>query len=157
MMTKVSPVPDGFYTVTPILVVEDASRAIEFYRTAFGAEELVRHTDPKGNVRHAELKVGDSMVMLEEGFEFAGVVAHSPQALKGTSMFLYLYVDDVDGAFSRATAAGAKEFTPVSETYYGDRRGGVVDPSGHLWWLATRKENLSPEEIQRRAVAAGRA
>ena len=152
-MSEAKAVPEGFHTATPILVVKDAAEAISFYKEAFGATEETRHSDASGKIQHAEVRVGDSVVMIEEGFEFGGVVARSPAALNGTTMFLYLYVIDVDAAVTRAIEAGGRELMPVSDTYYGDRRGCVIDPSGHLWFVATRKEDLSVEEIQRRAAA----
>jgi PhnB protein len=126
-----------FHTVNAYVIVSDARAAIDFYRRAFGAVEHSVRTNEEGKVMHAEVVVGDSALMLAEEFEFRGVVAKSPRAYGGTSMHLYLYVPDVDSSLSTAVAAGAREVMPVSNQPYGERTGGVVDPFGHVWWLAT--------------------
>ena len=130
--------PAGHHTVTPYVIVSDARAAIEFYGRAFGAVQTQLTTDETGKVRHAEVRIGDSPVMLAETFEFRGVSAANPAAMDGrTSMHIYLYVPDVDALFAQAIAAGAREVMPVADQVYGDRSGGVVDPFGHVWWMAT--------------------
>ena len=140
-MTKTaaaSHAPAGHHTVTPYVIVPDARAAIDFYTRAFGAEQTSLNVDETGKVRHAEVRVGDSPIMLAETFEFRGVSAASPSAIGGrTSVHLYLYVPDVDALFAQALAAGAHEVMPVTDQAYGERSGGVVDPYGHVWWLAT--------------------
>jgi PhnB protein len=142
-MTKtaaISYAPAGHHTVTPYVIVADARAAIEFYIRAFGAVQTSLNADDTGKVRHAEVRIGDSPVMLAETFEFGGVSAANPAAIGGrTSMHLYLYVPDVDALFAQAVAAGAREVMAVTDQSYGDRSGGVVDPFGHVWWLATYK------------------
>jgi len=137
MATKVKPIPEGFHTVTPYLIVRDAARAIDFYKQAFGASELFRTTDPEsGKVRHAEIKIGDSPIMLtDESPQFPDW--QSPQSRGGTPVHIYLYVEDADTWFKRAITAGAKELLPLKDQDYGDRSGGVTDPFGHIWYVAT--------------------
>ena len=148
----VRPTPKGYHTATPYLVVRGAAQAIEFYKRAFGAEELARMPAPDGRtVMHAELKIGDSIVMLAD--ESPGMGCRSPESLGGSTASLHLYVKDVDAAFKRALAAGAQARMPVADMFWGDRYGKVADPFGHEWGLATHKEDLSPEEIGRRAAA----
>jgi PhnB protein len=130
--------PAGHHTVTPYIIVPDARAAIAFYARAFGAVQTSLSVDDAGKVRHAEVRIGDSPVMLAETFEFQGVSATNPAAIGGrTSMHIYLYVPDVDGLFAQAIAAGAREVMAVADQSYGDRSGGVVDPFGHVWWIAT--------------------
>jgi PhnB protein len=132
--------PAGHYTVTPYVIVPDARAAIAFYIRAFGAVQTSLTTDDTGKVRHAEVRIGDSPIMLAENFEFRGVSATHPATLGGrTSLHMYLYVPDVDARFAQAIAAGAQEAMPVTDQAYGERSGGVVDPFGHVWWLATYK------------------
>jgi PhnB protein len=132
--------PAGHFTVTPYVIVPDARAAIEFYIRAFDAVQTSLTTDDTGKVRHAEVRIGDSPIMLAENFEFRGVSAMHPAALGGrTSLHMYLYVPDVDARFARAIAAGAREVMPVTDQPYGERSGGVVDPFGDVWWLATHK------------------
>lgn len=144
----VKPIPEGYHTLTPYLIVKDAARAIAFYQKAFGATELMRLADPSGKVGHAEIKVGDSPIMLADEFPEMGVVG--PQTLGGSPVILLLYVPDVDAQFNQAIAAGAKVLRPVKDQFYGDRSGTLSDPFGHLWTLATHQEDLSPAEIQQR-------
>ena len=140
------PVPDGFHSVTPHLVVRDASAALEFYKLAFGAEELVRHPGPDGeSIMHAELRIGDSNVMLSD--EYSEFDVFSPLSVGGTAVTLHMYVPNVDEAFQRAVRAGAKVTMPLTNTFWGDRYGQICDPFGHQWSLATRKLNLTAEEI----------
>lgn len=147
----VKPIPDGYHTATPYLIVRDAARAIDFYTRAFGAMELMRLPDPSGKMRHAEIKIGNSPIMLAD--EFPDMGYRSPQSLGGAAVGLMLYVEDVDAQFSQAIAAGAKVLNPVADQFYGDRSGTLEDPFGHVWTLATHKEDVAPEEIHRRFVA----
>jgi PhnB protein len=149
MKRKVKPIPDASRTLTPMLTVSDAARAIEFYKEAFGAEERYRMPTPDGkHVIHAEMKIGDSVFMLGE--EMPGQDCRSPQTLGGTPVGFYVYVEDVDRAFERAVDAGAEVKMPVKDMFWGDRTGSVTDPSGHVWMLATHVEDVSPEEMARR-------
>jgi PhnB protein len=154
MTSKPKPVPDGYHTATPYLIVKGAAQAIEFYKKAFGATELMRMPQPGGKIGHAEIKIGDSPIMLAD--ESPDVGARSPQSIGGSPVSIMLYVEDVDRIFSQAVAAGAKVKRPVADQFYGDRTGGIEDPFGHLWYIATHKEDVSPEEMRKRAAAAGR-
>jgi PhnB protein len=127
----------GHHTVTPYAIVPDARQAMAFYARAFGAVQTSLSVDDTGKVRHAEIRIGDSPVMLAEHFDFSGVVARSPAGLGATSLHFYLYVPDVDALHAQAISAGAREVMPVTDQHYGERSGGVVDPFGHVWWLAT--------------------
>lgn len=154
MARATSHAPAGFHTATPYLIVKNGARALEFYKQAFGAIELSRHADPDGTVRHAEFRIGNSPFMLsEERVEFPDW--QSPESRGGTPVHLYLYVEDCDAVFGRACAAGAKELLPMKDQFYGDRSGGLTDPFGHVWYVATHKEDLTPDEIAARAAAAG--
>ena len=144
-------IPDGYHTATPYLTVKDAARAIEFYKRAFDATESMRVAAPEGKVGHAEIKIGDSIIMLADEFPEWG--NRSPQSLGGSTVGLCLYVKDVDSVFARAVAAGAQVSKPVEDQFYGDRSGTVTDPFGHVWTIATHTEDVSPEEMQRRAEA----
>jgi PhnB protein len=152
MSDAVKPVPEGYHTVTPYLIVGDAAGAIDFYKRAFNAVEVFRMTDPGGRVAHAEVKIGDSHVMLAD--EHPEINARGPQTIGGSPVSFMIYVDDVDAMVEQATAAGAKLTRPVADQFYGDRTGGVEDPFGHAWYIATHVEDVSPEEIQRRAATA---
>jgi uncharacterized glyoxalase superfamily protein PhnB len=146
------PIPEGFHTLTPHLVVRNAAQAIEFYKRAFGAEVRgVSHHSPDGKITHAELKIGDSILMLADEFPEANCL--SPQALGGSPITLHIYVEDVDTAFSRAVAAGATVTMPLADQFWGDRYGQLVDPFGHRWSLATHKQDLTHEEIRKAAEA----
>lgn len=146
----VQPIPKGFHTVTPCLMVRGADRAIEFYKKAFGAELLDRMTGPDGKtVIHSQLRIGDSFIFL--GDEASGMGSGSPGKTGGSCASIHLYVDDVDAAFDRAVEAGAKVRMPVSDMFWGDRYGRVADPFGYEWGLATHKEDPTPDEIRRRA------
>jgi PhnB protein len=147
MGTKVKSIPDGYTTITPVLTLRDAARAIEFYKRAFGAEELFRMPGPDGKLMHAERKIGTARLMLGE--EAPERDCRSPQALGGTPVQFYVYVEDVDAAFKRAIGAGAKEAMPVADMFWGDRVGGLVDPYGHKWSLATHKADLTPEQMEK--------
>jgi PhnB protein len=148
----VKPVPDGYHSLTPYLTLRGGARAIEFYRRAFGAEELMRMPTPDGRIMHAEIRIGDSVVMLSD--EAPEIGARAPQTLGGTAGSLFLYVTDVDAALARAVEAGATLKMPAQDMFWGDRYGRVTDPFGHDWQIATHKEDLTPEEIGRRRDAA---
>jgi PhnB protein len=151
MPNTVKPIPDGYHVVTPYLCIKDAAKAIDFYKRAFGATERMRLTQPDGRVGHAELQFGDSCVMLAD--EFPDMGFRSPHSVGGTPVTLHLYVTDVDAVVKRALDAGAKLAQPVRDQFYGDRSGSVEDPAGHVWHVSTHKEDLSQEEIARRAAA----
>ena len=151
MANKVKPVPDGYHTATPYLIVKDAARAIDFYKRAFGAQEMMRF-DRGGKIGHAEIKIGDSPIMLAD--EFPEMGARSPQSFGGSPISILLYVADVDALVAQAVAAGAKLQRPVEDKFYGDRSGSVEDPFGHVWHIATHKEDLTLEEMQKRAASA---
>lgn len=153
MTNKVKPVPDGFHTATPYLVVNDGPAALDYYAKAFGATEYERMTDANGKIRHCGFRIGDSpFMMTEEVADYPDYLG--PLKRGGSSLHIYLYVENVDEVFNRAIAAGATETMPVTDQFYGDRSGGLKDPFGHVWYVATRIEDLSPEELKRRASAA---
>src|SRR5919106_3169820 len=141
----VKPVPEGYYTLTPYLAVDDAAAAIEWYGRAFGAKERGRMPGPDGKIAHAELEIGDGVVMLADPFEQSSI--KPPRELGGTSMGLFMYVEDVDAAVQRAVDAGATVTSPVEDQFWGDRVGKVAHPFGHEWQIATHKEDLTSEEI----------
>ncbi len=153
MTSTVKPIPEGYHTATPYLVVKNAASAIEFYKKAFGATELMRMADPSGRVMHAEIKIGNSPIMLAD--EFPEMGARSPQAYGGSPVSIFLYVEDVDALANQAIAAGAKVLMPVQDQFWGDRYGKLADPFGHVWSVATHKEDVAPEEMKKRAAAAG--
>jgi len=140
----VKPVPDGYHTVTPYLTVDDASILIDFLKSAFNAQVKYEMKDEKGNIRHAEVSVGDSILM----------IGQARDEWKPRPMTLYLYVPDVDALYKSALAAGATSLQEVTNQFYGDRSGGVQDPQGNYWWIATHVEDVSPEEMDRRMKAA---
>jgi PhnB protein len=142
----VKPIPEGYHTLTPFLTVRDAIRAIEFYKKAFGAEERGIAKGPDGKVMHAELKIGDSIIMLSDEFPDFGAV--SPLSNGGAGMGLHIYVDNVDGAFDRAVKAGAQVEMPVSDQFWGDRYGKLKDPFGHKWSIATHTKDMSQDEMK---------
>ena len=146
----VKPVPEGYHTVTPYLIVKGAAQALDFYARAFGAVERLR-IDGGGKIGHAEIAIGDSCVMLAD--EHPEVDALSPTTVGGSPVSLHLYVEDVDAVVARAVAAGATLVRAVADQFYGDRVGGIADPFGHRWFIATHKEDLSNEELQRRSTA----
>lgn len=152
MPNPVKPVPDGYHTVTPYLVLKGAARAIDFYKQAFGATELLRMPRPDGTLGHAEIKIGTSPIMLAD--EDPAMGARSPESFGGSPVSILLYVEDADALFARAVRAGAKEVRPMADQFYGDRMGGVSDPFGYTWYIATHKEDVSEEEMRRRASAA---
>ena len=147
----VKPIPEGYHAVTPYLIVGDAAGAIAFYKQVFGATESMRIASPDGRVGHAELRLGDSTIMLADEFPEMGV--RGPRSVGGTPVSLLLYVEDVDACFHRALAAGATQKRPVKDQFYGDRNGTLEDPFGHVWSLATHIEDVSPEEMNRRYEA----
>jgi PhnB protein len=148
----VNPIPEGTRTVPPHLVIKGAGKAIDFYTRAFGARERYRMPAPGGMIGHAELQIGDSLIYLAD--EWPQGSSRSPQSLKGSSVVIHLFVDDVDSSFKRAVGAGAKVTQPLMDMFWGDRFGQVQDPFGHLWSLATHKEDLSPDEMARRGQEA---
>jgi PhnB protein len=150
MPKATKPIPDGYHTLTPYLIVDDAARAIEFYKAAFGATEVMRMPGPGGRIGHAEVRIGDSPVMLAD--EFPEMGAKSRRTIGGSPVMLYLYVEDVDAVIARAVAAGAKLVRPVEDQFYGDRVGAVEDPSGLQWFVSTHKEDVPPDELRRRAA-----
>lgn len=147
----VKPIPDDYAELTAYLSVAGADEAIGFYVRAFGAKELSRYTAPDGMVPHAQIQIGATIVMLSDESPAAGLPG--PHSLGGTPVTLYLFVEDVDAAFARAREAGAEEGRPVQDHFFGDRTGQVIDPFGHRWTLASRIEDVSPEEFERRADA----
>jgi PhnB protein len=151
MSPTIKKIPEGYHTVTPYLVTANADKAIEFYKEAFGARELFRLPSPDGKVMHAEIKIGDSQVMLSD--ECPDWDALGPLTRGGTTVSIVLYVEDVDAVVNRAIAAGAKAVMPVTDQFWGDRMGTVIDPFGHKWSIATHIEDVSPEEMKTRAAA----
>lgn len=152
MAGQVKPVPPGYHTATPYLVLDDANRAIEFYKQAFGAQELMRMGRPDGKIGHAEIKIGDSHIMLAD--EMPGTTGKSPKSLGGSTSSIFLYVENVDSVFDQAVKAGAKAETQPADMFWGDRFGALIDPFGHLWALATHIEDLTPEEMKKRSQEA---
>jgi PhnB protein len=147
----VKPIPDGYHA-TPYLAVDDAAKAIEYYKKAFGANERVRMNTPDGKIGHAELEIGDSLIMLADPFPQA--TTRSPKELGGTSASVFMYVEDVDAVVKRAVDQGATVTMEVADQFWGDRFGSVTDPFGHSWSIATHVEDVSPEEVAERAKEA---
>lgn len=150
MKNKTRPIPEGFHPAIPMLIIRDSAKAIEFYKRAFGAKETMRIVDPEGRIVHAEMKIGKAILMIAEedrGFN------QSPQLLKGTSVIIHLYVEDVDSFVAQAVKKGAKILIPVSDQFYGDRTGRLADPFGHYWIVSTRQKNMSAKEMQKRVLA----
>ena len=150
MATK--PVPECYHTVSPALAIDGAADAIDFYKRAFGASERYRMPAPDGKIAHAELEIGDSVVMVSDVFPQATVKA--PTDLGGTTVAIFLYVEDVDAVFQQAVDAGATVTMPLEDAFWGDRFGALMDPYGHSWSLATHVEDVPPEEMEERAKAA---
>jgi PhnB protein len=148
MTDAVKPIPEGYHAVTPYLIIKGAAEAIEFYKTAFGAQEIVKMPMPDGRIGHAEIKIGDSMLMLAEEMEEMGF--RSPASLNGCPVGFVIYVEDVDTEFQRALDAGATITRPLENKFYGDRMGSVRDPFGYEWSLGTHIEDVAPEEMNRR-------
>jgi PhnB protein len=151
-MSTVKSIPEGYHNVTPYLFVRSASSAIDFYKNVFGATEVVRMAGSNGKIMHAELKIGDSIVMLADENPTTGVM--SPQTIGGFSVGLHLYVENVDAVIQKAVENGAKPLRPIKNQFYGDRSGSVLDPFGHMWSVATHVEDVSPEEMRKRMTAA---
>ena len=147
----VKPIPEGYHSVTPYLNLNAAGDAIAFYKKAHGAAEVMRMDDPGGKIHHAEISIGGSRIMLAD--EHPEVQALSPKTIGGSPVSIHVYVEDVDAAVERAVAAGAKLVRPVADQFYGDRVGGIEDPFGYRWFIATHKEDLTMDEIRRRAAA----
>ncbi len=147
MAKQVKAIPEGYHSVTPYLMIQGAAQAIDFYKRAFGAKELMHMDGPQGKIVHAEIMIGDSRIMMSDEM---GTACRSPQSLGGTTSSLFLYVEDVDSVFNQATAAGAKVVMALSDQPWGDRFGTLTDPFGHVWSLATHVEDVAPEEIDRR-------
>lgn len=150
MSESISPIPPDRPQLGPYITVGDGSAAIEFYQRAFGAVETMRLSDPSGKVGHAEIRIGNSVIMLSDEFPEYG--ARSPQTIGGSPVMLHLYVEDVDAVVESAVAAGATLDEPVADQFYGDRGGKLIDPFGHRWWVASRVEDVSDEEARRRAA-----
>lgn len=144
-MTK--PIPDGFHTTTPSLVVSDSKEAIEFYKKAFDANEIYQMPAPDGKIMHAMIQIGDSFVMMSD--EFPAMGCKSPTSIGGTAVTIHLYVEDADQVFNKAVEAGAKVTMPIMDVFWGDRFGTVTDPFGHSWAIATHKKDVSPEEMKK--------
>ncbi|HSZ08917.1 MAG TPA: VOC family protein [Steroidobacteraceae bacterium] len=147
MATK--PIPEGYHSITPYLIVNGAANAIDFYKQAFGAVELLRMPSPDGRLGHAEIRIGDSVIMLADEHPEMGY--RSPKSLGGSGVSLMVYVEHVDEVFGRAVAKGAKQLQPIKDQFYGDRSGTLQDPFGHTWTVATHVEDVPPEEMRRRA------
>lgn len=150
----VKPIPEGYHSITPYLVIKGAAAAIDYYKKVFGATERMRMDAPGGKIGHAELEIGDSVVMLAD--EYPEMNHRSPKSLGGTPVSVLLYIDNVDAVFKRAVDAGARQVRPVENQFYGDRMGTLEDPFGHLWSVATHVEDVAPEEMQRRAAEAAK-
>jgi PhnB protein len=151
MTDKVKPIPDGYTSVTPYLIFNGASDAIGFYKKAFGATEVFRMNGPDGRIGHAEIKIGNAMIMLSD--EAPQMGALSPKTIGGSPVSIYLYVDNVDNVVDQAVSAGAKLVRPVEDQFYGDRVGGLEDPFGYKWYVGTHIEDVSEEELKKRAAA----
>ena len=149
MANKAAAIPKGYHTVTPSLFVAGAAKAIDFYKKALGAEELMRFPGPDGKIMHAEIKVGDSIIMLAD--EMPDMGGRSPKSIGGTPVSFFVYGENVDAAWKRAVDAGAREVQPLADQFWGDRTGCLEDPFGHHWWLAQHLEDLTPEQIRKNA------
>ena len=147
----VKAIPDGYHSITPYLMMDGAAGAIAFYKEAFGATEVFRMADDKGRVGHAEIRIGDSVVMLAD--TQPGAVCSAPRSLGGSSVGLMIYLENVDTVFTRALKAGGKSLRPLTNQFYGDRSGTLEDPYGHVWTIATHVEDVAPEELERRVAA----
>ncbi len=150
MAGRVKPIPNGYHGATPYLICKGAAQAIDFYKQAFGATEIMRMDGPGGVIGHAEIKIGDAIIMLAD--EFPKMGARSPQTLGGTPVSIYIYVEDVDAFARRAMDAGAKVLHPLTDQFYGDRSVGFEDPFGHRWGFATHIEDVPLEELKRRSA-----
>lgn len=146
MAKATKPIPDGYHSVTPQLTLDDAATTIDWYKRALGAQELGRHLGPDGKVMHAEIKIGNAIVMVND----AVMGGKGPRAIGGSPASLWVYAEDCDGLFNRAVAAGAQVRMPLADQFWGDRSGTFIDPAGYQWTIATRKEDLTPQELDRR-------
>jgi PhnB protein len=153
MADKINAVPDGYHSVIPYMIVDGAAAAIDFYTMAFGATEVLRIPGPDGKIGHAELKIGDSHIMLAD--EHPKMEALGPKTVGGSPIKIMVYLEDVDAVVGRAVAGGAKIIRPVADQFYGDRTGGIEDPFGHIWYVATHIEDVPMDELQKRAAAQG--
>ena len=151
MSSRVKPVTEERQSVTPYLTIRNAGAAVEFYKEVFGATEKMRMAEPDGKVGHAEIEIGNARIMISD--EYPEIDVLGPESRGGSTVGLHILVDDVDDVFARALAAGARELKPVSDQFYGERSGKLADPFGHIWYIATAKENLSDEEVQSRYEA----
>jgi PhnB protein len=152
---KVKAIPEGYHNVTPYLIINGAARALDFYKNVFGATERMRMPGPDGKIGHAEITIGDSMIMLAD--EHIEMGARAPGAFGGSAVSIMLYVNDVDSTVKTAVAEGAKLLQPVEDKFYGDRMGTIEDPFGHIWYVGTHIEDVSPEEMKRRMEALAHA
>ena len=152
MAKQVNPIPTGYHAATPYLTLNDSARAIDFYKRAFNAQEVMRMAAPNGKIGHAEIRIGDSVIML--GDEMPGSTTRSPQSLGGTASGIFLYVDNADVVFNQAVAAGAQVEAPLENMFWGDRYGRLKDPFGHSWSVATHIEDVAPEEMSKRMKEA---
>jgi PhnB protein len=148
MAAKVVPIPSGYHTVTAYLTLDNCAGAIDFYKKAFGAQEIMRMDGPPGKIAHAEIKIGDSVIMLAD--EMPGSAARAPKSVGATTAGIFLYVKDIDSSYKQATEAGAKADMPPTDMFWGDRFGRLTDPFGHSWAMATHKEDVAPQEMQAR-------
>ncbi len=151
MASQVKPIPEGYHTVTPYLTQESTAKAIDFYKRAFDAAEIMRMEGPGGKIGHAEIRIGDSVVMLAD--EMPGSDTRSPKSLGGTTSGVFLYVKDVDATFNKAVTAGAKAVMQPQDMFWGDRFGRLTDPFGHSWAMATHIEDVAPDEMRKRSEA----
>jgi PhnB protein len=148
----VQPIPEGYHTLTPYLAVEDAAEAIDYYTRAFGAQETIRMPGPEGKIAHAEIKIGDSLIMLSDPFPQSTV--RPPGEVGGTTASIFMYVEDVDAVVKQAVGAGAKVTMEIADQFWGDRFGSIQDPFGHTWSIATHVEDVPPEQMAERAKEA---
>ena len=151
MPAKTKPVPQGYHHITPYLIIKGAAAAMDFYKDVFGATEIMRMPQPDGRIGHAEMKMGDSFIMLADEYPEMDIV--SPTTLGNSTVGILLYVDDADATFNKAVSRGAKVNKAMADQFYGDRSGTVIDPFGHKWTIATHVEDVSPEEMERRMAA----
>jgi PhnB protein len=152
MASTMKPIPEGYHSVTPYMICKRAAEAIEFYKKAFGAVEVMRMAGPNGQIGHAEIKIGDSHIMLSDEHPEMGI--YSPQHYGGSPISVLIYVENADATVNAAVAAGAKVTRPLKDEFYGDRAGTVVDPFGHQWYVHTHIKDVSPEELQRAAAGS---
>jgi len=153
MASQVKPIPEGYHTVTPYLICDGASQAIEFYKKAFGAVEVVRMAMPNGKIGHAELKIGDSFINLAD--EHPEIGARSPKSYGGSPISVLLYVENTDAMVAQAVSAGAKITRPLKDEFYGDRTATIADPFGHTWYIHTHMKDVTPEEMKKAMQGAG--